>query len=35
MEMGFGASMLDAFIKLALYYGHERAWNKLKFGLKR
>ena len=31
-ELSLGIGLSDTFIKLFAYYGHERFWNKLKFG---
>ena len=31
LEMAFKIGLLDTVIKLGTYYGHERAWMKLKF----
>jgi uncharacterized membrane protein len=32
VEIAAKIGLLDTAIKLAVFYGHERAWNKLNFG---
>ncbi len=32
LKFALSVSALEVFTKLALYYGHERIWNKIKFG---
>jgi uncharacterized membrane protein len=32
MDTAIKIGLLDTLIKLSAYYGHERAWMKLKFG---
>lgn len=32
VEIAAKIGLLDTAIKLAAFYGHERAWNKLNFG---
>ena len=27
-----GAACIEAIVKMALYYAHERVWNKIKWG---
>ncbi len=33
--LSLGAGLVDSAIKIFAYYGHERLWIKVKFGLKR
>ncbi len=33
--LSLGAGLVDSSIKIFAYYGHERMWNKVGFGLKR
>jgi len=33
--IGISVGLWDCFIKLAMFYFHERAWNKITFGYKR
>lgn len=32
IELAAGIGAMDIIIKLILYYGHERAWNRVKWG---
>lgn len=31
-EFALGIGLADSVVKLGLYYGHERAWNRIGFG---
>jgi uncharacterized membrane protein len=33
LRLALSIGMVEVFTKMALYYFHERAWNKIKFGL--
>lgn len=32
LEMAATVGLIDTFIKLGIYYGHERLWSKIQFG---
>ena len=34
IALSLGAGLVDSSIKIFAYYGHERMWNKIGFGLK-
>jgi adenylylsulfate kinase len=35
LKVSAGVGVLDAFVKMALYYLHERLWNHISFGRQR
>ena len=35
LKLAVGAGVLDTFIKLAIYFIHERLWNHINFGRSR
>ena len=34
VELAIMVGSVEVFAKLAIYYAHERAWNKVKYGLR-
>ncbi|MFA6424755.1 MAG: DUF2061 domain-containing protein [Phycisphaerae bacterium] len=32
LKLAIGIGIIDPFVKIFLFYAHERIWNKIKFG---